>query len=102
MGRIHLRDEVESATRVLARAFGEQASLALQATPELRVRQRRQESYHRERDGTLAYEPYLPLEDVFGVVVEAYDESGHHLHPVGLNLLHRVEHVAARVLPLLR
>src|SRR5256714_11202745 len=101
-GRVHLRHEVQFAVRVLAGAFRYQAALLLQTTPELRVRQRRQQSDHRERNGALAYEVDLPLEDVFRVVVEADDETGHHLHPVTLNLLYGVEHVAARVLPLLR
>src|SRR6266498_1495166 len=43
----------------------------------------------------------LPLEDILGIVVEAYDETGHHLQAVALNLLDGIEQVAARILPLL-
>src|ERR1043166_4646374 len=99
--RVHPRDEVQRALGIVPQTFPQQPPLLLQATPELRVGQGRQEADHRQRDGALADEVDLPLEDVFGVVVEADDEAAHPLHPGAWNLVYRFEQVAPRVLPLL-
>src|SRR5256885_5562482 len=59
-GGIHSRDEVERAVSVVTCALCQEPSLALQTSPELRVRKRHQQADHRHRDGALAYEINLP------------------------------------------
>src|ERR1700694_3720601 len=73
----------------------------LQAPPELRVGDGRQQADHRDRYCAFTNEVYLPLEDVIRVIIEADDEAGQHLHTVALNFPYRVYEIAARVLTLL-
>src|SRR5678815_2232674 len=93
--RIHYGNEVKRVARIVAGAFGEQAPFFLESAPELSVRQRRQKPDHRERDRAFADKVDLTFEDVFRIMIKADNETCHHFHSVALNLLHRIEQVAA-------
>ena len=73
--------------RIAPTALAKQPPFTLQPSPELRVRQRGQQPDHRQRNRTILNEVGHAIEDVVGIVIEPYDEPGHHLYAVALNLL---------------
>src|SRR6266478_5644470 len=87
--------------RIAPAALAKQPPFTLQPSPELRVGQRGQQPDHSQRDRTILNEVGHAIEDVVGIVIEPYDEAGHHLYAVALNLLDRFEQIVTQVLAFL-
>src|SRR6185312_13344889 len=93
--RIHLRCEIESALSIVTRGFAKQPAFLFKSLPKLGAGQCIQQSHHREWNRTLADEVYLALEDVAAIIIKSNNEAGHDFHTIALNLLDRINHVAA-------
>src|SRR5436853_2010892 len=94
---VHFGHEIERVARIIAGALAKESPFLFEPAPKLSVRQRVQQSDHREWNRALADEVYLSLEYIVRIVIEADDEAGHHLHSVALDLSDRVEQVSSGV-----
>src|SRR5262249_57608301 len=78
---VHFGNEVDGGDGVVAGSVrAEQTAFAFESLPELGVWQCVQHSHHGHRNRALANELDLPFENIFGIVVEADDETAHYFH----------------------
>src|SRR6185369_10106323 len=93
---VHFGYEVNGGDRVVAGGVrAEQSSFSFEPPPKLRVGKCVQHSHHRHWNRAFTNKLDLAFEDVFGIVVEADDETRHHFHAAALDSANRVEQVAA-------
>src|SRR6185503_6353242 len=62
---------------------------------QLGVWKRCQKTNHRQGNCTVANKVDLPLEDVFRIMIKSDNEPSHHFHSITLDLLYRLQQVAA-------
>src|SRR5205814_6951264 len=72
---VHSSLEIERASSVVPGSFSQQTPFALESLPQLRLRQRIKQAYHRQRNRALANEIDLELKNVCGIVIKPDDET---------------------------
>jgi hypothetical protein len=83
--KVHLRNKIDCPVSVRTCRFAFQSALPLQSFPQGRIRDCVQQTDHGRHDPCALNEIYLTLEGVLGIIIESYNESSHHLHPILLD-----------------